>query len=208
MSDYKRVFSILERSHQLTMLEQLSRYTHFQRLIATVLSARTKDITVIPIVKELFKIYPGAKELTHIPIKELEHRLYRIGFYRVKARNIKKLSAMILKEFQGKVPSTLEEMITLPGVGRKTANCMLNYSFNKPAIAVDVHVHRISNRLGWTKTKTPEETEQELMRILPKELWNKVNMLLVDYGQRVCLPLRPRCGECKVRKYCEYGKEQ
>jgi endonuclease-3 len=190
------------------MLEQLSRYTHFQRLIATVLSARTKDITVIPIVKELFKIYPGAKELTHIPIKELEHRLYRIGFYRVKARNIKKLSAMILKEFQGKVPSTLEEMITLPGVGRKTANCMLNYSFNKPAIAVDVHVHRISNRLGWTKTKTPEETEQELMRILPKELWNKVNMLLVDYGQRVCLPLRPRCGECKVRKYCEYGKEQ
>lgn len=189
------------------MLEQLAGYSTFQKLIATLLSARTKDTTVIPIVKKLFKIYPGPQELVILPLPELERRLYRIGFYRVKARNIQKLSGIILKKYHGKVPSSLEEMITLPGVGRKTANCMLNYAFNRPAIAVDTHVHRISNRLGWVKTKNPEETEIELTKKMPKRLWNKVNMLLVDHGQRVCRPIGPKCTECEIKKYCPYRKD-
>lgn len=203
MDSYQKVFSLLEKKHQLTMLEQLAEYTIFQRLIATLLSARTKDKTVIPIVKELFKVYPGPKEFSTASIKDLEKRLYRIGFYRVKARNIIKLSRIALEKYGGDVPSNLEEMVILPGVGRKTANCMLNYAFNIPAIAVDIHVHRISNRLGWARTKTPEETEKALEKIICRRYWNKINQLFVDHGQRVCLPRGPKCTECIIKKYCQ-----
>jgi endonuclease-3 len=205
MIRYKEIFSALEKTHQLTMLEQLAGNSDFQKLIATLLSARTKDKTVIPIVKELFAKYPGPSELSTISLKELEKRLYKIGFYRVKAKNIVKLSKMLLEKYKGKVPAELEEMIKLPGVGRKTANCMLNYTFDKPAIAVDIHVHRISNRLGWVKTKTPEETEKALEKLLPQSEWKKVNQLFVDHGQRVCLPRGPKCKECSIRKYCIFG---
>jgi len=132
--------------------------------------------------------------------------LYGIGFYKVKAKNIKKLSKQLIEEFNGIVPSTLEGMTSLPGVGRKTANCMLNYAFGKEAVAVDIHVHRISNRLGWIKTNKPEESEIELMRVLPRELWTQVNKLLVNHGQTVCLPINPKCKECKISKYCEFRK--
>jgi len=204
--EYFKVFSLLEKTHQLTMLEQLSGYTNFQKLIATLLSARTKDTTVIPIVKELFAKYPGPEQLQNAPLKELEKILFKIGFYRVKARNILKLSKMVLEKYDGKVPTDLEKMIILPGVGRKTANCMLNYAFNQPAIAVDIHVHRISNRLGWVKTKDPEETEKKLQGLLPKTEWKKVNQLFVDHGQRVCLPRGPKCKECSLQNYCAHFK--
>jgi endonuclease-3 len=204
--DYKLVFSILSQHHHKTMLEQLSKYSIFQQLVATLLSSRTKDTTTIPLVKKLFVKYKTPSDFMEVKVDILEKELYGIGFYRVKARNIQKLSRIIIDKFQNKVPDTLEELTSLPGVGRKTANCMLNYAFHKPAIAVDIHVHRISNRLGWVKTNTPEETEQELMKILPEELWIRVNELLVDHGQRVCLPRNPKCEKCEVRGYCEYGR--
>ena len=202
---YQQIFSILEQDHQQTMLEQFSHYSKFQMLIATMLSSRTKDTTTVPIVIEMFKKWKTPEDFLQAEDKDLEKKLYGIGFYKVKAKNIKKLSKMILEDFNGTVPDTLERMTKLPGVGRKTANCMLNYAFNKPAIAVDIHVHRISNRLGWVKTNKEENTEQELMNILPKEFWNKVNMLFVDHGQRVCFPINPNCKECKIIKFCHYG---
>ncbi len=208
MSNYQKVFSILEKDHKETMLEQFSHYSKFQMLIATMLSARTKDTTTIPIVIRMFKKWKTPKDFIDVPISSLEKELYGIGFYKVKSKNIKKLSKQIIDEFNSRVPDTLEGMTSLPGVGRKTANCMLNYAFGKDAVAVDIHVFRISNRLGWVKTSSPEETEQELMRILPKKLWNKVNMLLVDHGQNVCFPIKPNCKECKISKHCEFGKKQ
>ena len=202
-----KVFSLLELSHQPTMLEQLQGHTPFQLLVATLLSSRTKDTTTIPLVKKLFQQYKTPEYFSRATIKDLEKALYGIGFYRVKARQVRKLAGIILKEYGGNVPTTFEQLTFLPGVGRKTANCILNYAFQQPAIAVDVHVHRISNRLGWVKTTTPEETEEELKKIVPKQLWSKVNMLLVDHGQRICLPRKPRCGVCPVRKECEFGRE-
>ena len=207
MANYKKIFSILEQDHQETMLEQFSHYNKFQMLIATLLSARTKDTTTIPIVIKMFKKWKLPKDFLKVNLLELEKELYGIGFYRVKSKNIKKLSKMIIEDFSGKVPDTLEGMIKLPGVGRKTANCMLNYAFGKEAVAVDIHVHRISNRLGWVKTKNESETEQKLMRILPKKLWNKVNMLFVNHGQNVCFPRNPNCKKCKIIQFCEFGKK-
>ena len=203
--EIQTVFSLLEPHHQPTMLEQLKEYTPFQLLVATLLSSRTKDTTTIPIVKKLFQKYPTPHDF--LETKTLEKDLYGIGFYKVKTKHIQKLSKIILEEYNGGIPNTFEELTSLPGVGRKTANCILNYAFKKPAIAVDIHVHRITNRLGWITTNTPEETEEALKRIIPAKLWSKVNMLLVDHGQRVCLPLRPRCTLCPLQNNCLTGKK-
>jgi len=204
MTNYQKVLKILEKDHQETMLEQFSDRSKFQMLIATMLSARTKDKTTIPIVIKMFKKWKTPQDFLKVPLLELEKELYGIGFYKVKAKNIKKLSQQLVDKFNSQVPETLEGMISLAGVGRKTANCMLNYAFGVSAIAVDVHVHRISNRLGWVKTKDPEETEEELMKVLPRRLWSKVNMLFVNHGQKVCLPIKPKCKECRVKEYCKY----
>ncbi len=200
------VISLLRKGHQPTMLEQLKGCTPFQKVIATLLSSRTKDKTVVPVVQELFAKYPLPWDLMNADLRQLEKILFRIGFYKVKSRNIKKLSRIIVEKYRGKVPDTFEGLTSLPGVGRKTANCVLAYAFNKPAIAVDVHVHRITNRLGWVKSKTPEETEEKLKKIVPKPLWKEINSMLVDYGQRTCLPRKPKCCKCKIIKYCEFGK--
>jgi endonuclease III len=206
MPNFKQIFSILDKTHPETMLEQLGRegYTPFQLMIATLLSARTKDSTTIPIVKTLFEKYPSPKELSKVDIKVLTKLLYGVGFHNVKSNNVKKLSQIISEKYHSKIPNTLDELTSLPGVGRKTANCILNYAFNKPAIAVDIHVHRISNRLGWVKTKSPPETELELMKVVPKSEWVNVNKYLVGHGQTICKPIGPLCGECGIRKYCDY----
>lgn len=203
-----KVFSLLEKEHQPTMLELLQSYSPFQKVVATLLSSRTKDVTTIPIVKKLFQRYKTPEDFLRIPLPDLEKALYGIGFYRVKARHVKKLSRIILGQYAGKVPETFEDLTALPGVGRKTANCVLAYAFGKPAIAVDVHVHRIANRLGWVKTKTPEETEAALQEMVPKECWSDVNKLFVDHGQRVCVPIIPRCQHCVIREFCRYGRTQ
>ncbi len=202
----KKVFGILEESHTLTMLEELGDYTPFQKIVMTLLSARSKDSTVVPIVKEFFSLYPTVQDVVGLPVSDLEKWFFRIGFYRVKAKHVKKLCSILINDFDSKVPETREEMMTLPGVGRKTANCMLNYAFGKAAVAVDIHVHRIANRLGWINTKTPSESEFALMEVVPKSEWINVNRLLVGHGQTICSPVKPKCSSCSVREYCDYGK--
>lgn len=208
IAEIKKVFSLLEKDHPLTMLEELGQYTPFQMLVMTLLSSRTRDSTTIPIVKRLFAKYPTPTHFIKMDLKELEEWLYGIGFYKVKAQNVKKLSKVILEKYNGKVPDTFEELTSLPGVGRKTANCVLAYTFRKPAIAVDIHVHRISNRLGWVRTENPEDTEESLQKIVPQELWIEVNRLFVGHGQTICVPINPKCNLCSIRKYCEYGRNR
>jgi len=208
IKEIKKVFSLLEKNHPLTMLEELGSYTPFQMVVMTLLSSRTKDSTTIPIVKRLFKKYPLPEDFIKIDRKELEKELFGIGFYKVKAEHVKQLSKIILEEHGGRVPDTFEGLTSLPGVGRKTANCVLAYTFKKPAIAVDIHVHRISNRLGWAQTKTEWETEEKLKDLLPEKMWIDVNRLLVGHGQTICAPISPKCGICPVLKYCEYGRNR
>lgn len=213
----KQVFSILEKEldekNKQTMLDELKNDTSFHTqfnvhvpfliLIAAMLSSRTKDTTTLPIVKKLFAKYSCPNDFVSIDVKKLEKMLYGLGFYKIKAVNVKKLSEIIIKKYGGKVPDSFSELVSLPGVGRKTANCVLAYAFKKPAIAVDVHVHRIANRLGWVKTGTPEETEEQLKKIIQKELWVKVNRLFVAQGQNLCFPLNPKCASCPVRDCCK-----
>jgi len=200
------IFSKLEQHHQPTMLEELSDYTPFQLLIATLLSARSKDSTVIPIVKDLFKKYPTPKHFMSLNQSELEQHIYKIGFYKNKAKNVIALSKILIEKYNSQVPNTLEQLTSLPGVGRKTANCILAYVFKQPAIAVDIHVHRISNRLGLTNTKTPEQTETKLQQLIPKDQWININRLFVSHGQTICKPINPLCQQCSITKYCSFYK--
>ncbi len=206
--EIKTIFKLLDKTHPLTMLEQLKDYSAYQMLIATLLSARTKDATVIPIIKDFFKHFPEAKDVAKLNHGELEKWFYKIGFYKNKAKNVKELSKKIITDFNSIVPKTMEELMILPGVGRKTANCLLAYKFNIPAIAVDVHVHRIANRLGWVKTKTPEETEKKLLKLVPKENWIDVNKYFVGHGQTICKPIGPLCEKCNIVKFCELGRKR
>jgi len=178
----------------------------FSILIGTILSARTKDESTTKVVKILFSKYKNAKELAYADLKEVEKIIKPIGFYHVKARRIIEVAKIIDSKYKGKVPDNLEKLIDLPGVGRKTANCVLVYAFDKPAIPVDIHVHRISNRLGLVETKTPEETEFELMKKIPKKFWIEINDTFVMYGQNICKPVSPMCSVCKIRKECKYFK--
>lgn len=177
--------------------------TPFRWIVFVALSARTRDENTYKVCKELFKVADTPKGVIALGNVKLGKILYPIGFYREKTKRIMGLSKMLIGEFGGDVPGTREELMELPGVGRKTANIILNKVFGKHTLAVDVHVHRISNRLGWVKTKTPEKTEHVLLELLPKNLVRKANKAMVGYGQTVCLPRNPKCKECKVGEYCK-----
>lgn len=177
---------------------------NFSILIGTILSARTKDETTTKAVKILFSKYKTPKELANAKVKDIEKIIRSIGFYHVKSKRIIEVSKIIDSKYNGIVPDSLDELIQLPGVGRKTANCVLVYAFDKPAIPVDIHVHRISNRLGLVNTKSPEETELELMKKIPKKYWIKINDTFVMYGQNICKPVNPMCSVCKIKKNCKY----
>lgn len=180
----------------------------FSILIGTILSARTRDENTTKIVKILFSKYKDAKQLANAKLRDVEKIIKPIGFYHVKAKRIIEVAKIIDSQYKGKVPDNLEELVDLPGVGRKTANCVLVYAFEKPAIPVDIHVHRISNRLGLVKTKTPEETEIELMKKIPQKYWLDINDTFVMYGQNICKPISPMCSVCKIRKDCSYYKSK
>ncbi|HSB49969.1 MAG TPA: endonuclease III [Nitrosopumilaceae archaeon] len=180
----------------------------FSILIGTVLSARTKDENTSKVVKKLFSRYKTAKALANAKVKDVEKIIKSIGFYHVKAKRIIKVASIINSQYRGKVPDNFEELVNLPGVGRKTANCVLVYAFDKPAIPVDVHVHRISNRLGLVKTKTPEETEMVLMKKIPEKYWLEINDTFVMYGQNICKPISPMCSVCKIKRRCDYYKSK
>ncbi len=178
----------------------------FSILIGTILSARTKDESTTRIVKDLFKVYKNAKQLANAKVKDVEKIIKSIGFYHVKAKRIIDVAKIIDSQYKGKVPDNLEKLVELPGVGRKTANCVLVYAYEKPAIPVDIHVHRISNRLGLVQTKNPEETEFELMKKIPKKFWLDINDTFVMYGQNICKPISPMCTVCKIKNSCKYYK--
>ena len=175
-------------------------------LIGTILSARTRDENTSAVVRKLFARYKSAKSLAQAKLLDVEKIIRSTGFYHVKAKRIIEVASLIDSKYSGKVPDTLEKLLELPGVGRKTANCVLVYAFEKPAIPVDTHVHRISNRLGLVQTKTPEETELELMKKIPKKYWLKINDTFVMYGQNICKPISPMCNVCKIKKECNYYK--
>ncbi|WP_101009942.1 endonuclease III domain-containing protein [Nitrosotalea sinensis] len=173
-------------------------------LIGTILSARTRDESTSAVVRELFSKYKTARSLAKAKLPDVEKIIKRTGFYHVKAKRIIEVASIIDSKYSGTVPDTMEELLTLPGVGRKTANCVLVYAFDQPAIPVDTHVHRISNRLGMVQTKTPEETEIELMKKIPKEHWIRINDTFVMYGQNICKPISPMCSVCQIKKDCDY----
>ncbi len=175
----------------------------FRVLISCLLSLRTKDEVTLKASERLFSVAKTPQEFLNLPTKKIEELIYPVGFYRVKAKRIKEISKIIIERYGGKVPDNLEELLTLPGVGRKTANIVITQGFNKYGIAVDTHVHRVSNRLGLVKTKTPEETEVKLREIIPKKYWIELNDLFVSFGQNICTPISPRCSICPISKYCD-----
>lgn len=173
-------------------------------LIACILSLRTNDRTTYPATLRMLKLAKTPDEMMKVSVEDLEKAIYPVGFYKNKAGQIIELSKKLVEEYDGKVPCDIEELCKFKGVGRKTANLVLSEGFNEPAICVDVHVHRIFNRLGYLKTNTPEETEFELRKKLPKKYWIPINSLLVTHGQNVCKPIKPNCSLCPIREYCKY----
>lgn len=175
----------------------------FRILIACVLSLRTKDRTTAEASHRLFALAADPSSMLRVPLRRIERAIFPVGFYRTKAKAIREICRRLLANYGGRVPDSIEELLTLQGVGRKTANLVVTVGYGKPGICVDVHVHRISNRWGYVKTNTPEETEQALRRKLSAQHWITYNDLLVPFGQNVCLPVSPYCSRCKVARYCD-----
>ncbi len=171
-------------------------------LIACILSLRTNDKTTYPATLRMLELAKTPKEMKNIKVEDLAKVIYPVGFYENKAKQIIELSRQIDEVLGGKVPDTIEELVKFNGVGRKTANLVLSQGFNKPAICVDVHVHRIFNRLGYVCTKNPEETEFALREKLPQKYWIDINTLMVTHGQNICKPTKPKCSECPIEAYC------
>jgi len=181
--NFSKVFQVFKKHYVLVPLEIFGN-DPYRTLISTLMSARTKDNVTVIAAKHLFTKAPNINKLNQMSVPEIEKLIYPVGFYKTKARHLLKLSKIVLEKFDGKIPKTQKELITLPGVGIKTANLVLNRAFGIPAIAVDTHVHRISNLLGWVNTNTPEKTENELIKILPKKYWPDINKLFVSIGRQ------------------------
>jgi len=177
--------------------------TPFHVLISCLLSLRTKDQTTSEASRRLFAVADNPEEMTKIPIPKLEKLIYPVGFYRTKARKIKEICKILIAEYNSMVPDEIDELLKLNGVGRKTANLVVTLGYKKPGICVDTHVHRITNRLGYVKTKNPHETEFTLREKLPKKYWLTINDLLVTYGQNLCVPISPKCSICAVNTHCK-----
>ena len=174
----------------------------FRILVSCLLSLRTKDATTASASSQLFARATTPEGLAALPVSTIERSIYPVGFYRTKARSLKALCRDLLRRYRGRVPDDLDELLTLPGVGRKTANLVVTLGFGKPGICVDTHVHRITNRWGYVRTQTPDATEQTLRRKLPRPYWIVLNDLLVPYGQHRCTPVSPFCSECGLHSWC------
>jgi endonuclease III len=184
-------------------ISQESRENPFEVLIATMLSAQTRDAMTAAASDRLFQVARTPRSLAKLPEKEIARLIYPVSFYRLKARHIKATCAVLVDRYGGQVPNNMAELLALPGVGRKTANLVLILSFkSRQNICVDTHVHRISNRLGWVETRTPEGTERALYEATDRRWWPYINLYLVTWGQNVCRPVYPRCGECVLRRHC------
>lgn len=175
----------------------------FKILTSCILSLRTQDRTTGAASERLFKLASTPEALSRLPIKTIEKAIYPVGFYRIKAGTIRQVSKDLIERYNSKVPDSIDELLTLKGVGRKTANLVVTVGFNKYGICVDTHVHRITNRWGLVKTKTPHKTELALREILPKLYWRELNAILVAFGQAVCQPVSPFCSKCSIQGVCE-----
>lgn len=174
----------------------------FRVLVCGVLSTRTKDELTYKVCEKFFKVVKKPQDLNDLSVEDIEKLIYPVGFYRMKAKYLKQIGEILTEKYKGKVPDSLQELLKLPGVGRKVANLVLSKGYGKPAIVVDIHVHRIVNRWGLLKTKKPEETEKELMNVIPKKYWKEINYLLVAFGQTICTPQKPKCEKCPIEKLC------
>lgn len=208
-------FSVEKIEYLIDTLEEIftrrtfEEQTPYEVLVRTILSQRTRDENTDKATESLFSVYPTMEEVADAPVEEIAELVRQAGFYNVKAGRIKEVSNILLEEYNGEVPDSVEELVKLPGVGRKTANCVLVFGFQKDAIPVDVHVHRISNRLGLVHTKEPEETEEVLREIVPQEYWLPINDLMVQFGQNICKPINPQHMECPFSDFClEYNSSE
>lgn len=212
VAEIKKVMRLLLKQYPECRSEKLlwsarKKEEPFRALIGTVLSQRTRDENTRRAAESLFSKYKDVKSLSEAPVSKIAQLIRPSGFYKQKARNIKKICQILMQKYQGRVPKTEVELMALPGVGQKTTDCVLLYGYGKNVVPVDVHVNRVSNRLGWVKTKKPEETKVELEKIIKGEARRTINCLFVRHGQVICQPRRPRCGVCPVAKYCAYYKK-
>ena len=204
MSKTDRVIKIVEELNNVFEIRVFLDHDPYKVLVRTILSQRTRDENTDQATNNLFSKYKDIYEVVEAPTEDVQELIKPAGFYRVKAGRIQEVSQILIDQYGGEVPDTLDELVKLPGVGRKTANCVLVFAFELPAIPVDTHVHRISNRMGLVNTKNPDETEFELSKIAPKELWIKLNDLMVQFGQNICKPTSPQCEMCPVNYLCDY----
>jgi endonuclease III len=205
--DISKVYAIVKNEfaqHHMPVVDLIQFQTNdpFKVLVTTILSARTKDETTAQAAQRLFFEISTLNDLKKLSVQAIEKLIYPVGFYRNKAVYLNQLPDAVSTLFNGIIPHTVEELVKLPGVGRKTANLVVAVAFDKPAVCVDIHVHRICNRLGYVSTKTPFETEMKLREILPVTYWTTINSYLVSFGQHLCTPINPHCNVCPIKKYC------
>lgn len=205
-----RIFSLLKQHLQIYRAPTVSRKkkelpdTPFVTLISCLLSLRTKDEVTEQASLRLLTIYNTPEKIISLTEQQIEKLIYPVGFYKTKAKRIKAISQTLLDSYKGNIPDTIDELLTLKGVGRKTANIVMVYGHKKSGfLPIDTHCHRIPNRLGWITTKTPEETEHALKKILPANYWNDFNDLFVTFGQKICVPISPFCSHCPIKQYCK-----
>jgi len=175
----------------------------FKILISCLLSLRTQDKNTGKASEKLFAVADTPEKISRLPVNKIEKLVYSSGHYKKKARIIKHVSKILIEKFKGKVPNTKQELLSIKGIGPKTANIVLSFAYNKSVLPIDTHCHRIPNRLGWLKTKTPEQTEKELEKILPRKYWKEFNTTFVLFGKTICQPVSPLCSKCPVEKYCK-----
>ena len=203
--DTHKVIQILKNEVQQWQMPVVGHYSQspFTILISCLLSLRTQDKTTGEASARLFRQAQTPRAMLKLPTSVIEKTIYPVGFYKTKAKNIKKICQILLSRDEGSVPDDIDELLKLPGVGRKTANLVVTMGYNRPGICVDTHVHRITNRWGYVRTKTPQKTEMALRDKLPRRYWIIINELLVAYGQNICKPISPFCSRCKIHRYCD-----
>jgi endonuclease-3 len=204
--DINKIMQVLKKKYPSSSNTTLNRMREkpdaFKVLIACILSLRARDENTEKVSKKLFAIAKTPKQISRLPTKKLEKLIFSSGHYHKKARTLKHVSKVLLKDFKGKVPRTKEELMSIKGIGPKTANIVLAFAFNECVLPIDTHCHRVPNRLGWVRTKTPEKTEKALEKILPKKYWCEFNAIFVQFGREICQPISPWCSKCPIRKYC------
>ena len=204
MDKTEQVIEIFKRLKEIYTIRIFEGKDPYKVLIRSILSQRTRDENTDQATANLFNKYPDINSVANAPVEDIEELVHPAGFYHVKAARIQEVSQIIIDEYDGVVPDNMKELLDLPGVGRKTANCVLVFAFCKPAIPVDTHVHRISNRWGLVDTSKPEQTELELMKIVPKDMWIELNDIMVQFGQTICKPTSPQCGDCPLIGLCAF----